>query len=140
MQVKGSGVPEPSLALDWQAHGACTQDGVDPELFFPVGTTGPALVQVEQARAVCRGCPVAGQCLSWALDAGERHGVWGGLFEDELAAVRRVRAQRVRTEAARVEAALAVEAELSAVAPDGDSLAGVAASARPVDAGAGVAA
>jgi len=74
---------------DWRHYSAC-RDGVDPELFFPIGTSGPALLQVEQAKAVCRRCDVIGECLRWAVDAG----VWGGMSEQERreveARVRRV--------------------------------------------------
>ena len=104
MQVKSSRAPVSGLGSDWQSRGTCAQGGVDPELFFPVGTTGPALVQVEQARAVCRRCPVAGQCLSWALETGEKHGVWGGLDADERDAVRRAQEKKARAEADRIEA------------------------------------
>ena len=74
-------------ADDWREHAACRDE--DPELFFPTGTTGPALAQVEQAKAVCRRCPVTAQCLQWALKHGEDAGVWGGLSEDERRAVKR---------------------------------------------------
>lgn len=39
----------------------------DPELFFPIGNTGPALLQIEEAKKVCRRCTVREQCLAWAL-------------------------------------------------------------------------
>ncbi|MGD0687735.1 MAG: WhiB family transcriptional regulator, partial [Streptosporangiaceae bacterium] len=42
--------------MDWRHHAACQDE--DPELFFPIGNTGPALVQIEEAKAVCRRCPV----------------------------------------------------------------------------------
>ncbi|MFG1846721.1 WhiB family transcriptional regulator [Micromonospora carbonacea] len=61
----------------------------DPELFFAVGTSGPALTQIEQAKAVCRRCPVVDQCLQWALSGGVDDGVWGGMSEDERRAVKR---------------------------------------------------
>ena len=67
--------------MHWRHRAACR--GEDPELFFPVGDTGPALRQLAEARSVCRRCPVAGDCLGWALDTGQRHGVWGGLSEHE---------------------------------------------------------
>lgn len=41
------------------------------------------------ARAVCAGCPVRLQCLAWALNAGEPHGVWGGLSPKERGRLRR---------------------------------------------------
>ena len=41
--------------MDWRHRALCRDE--DPELFFPIGTTGPAVVQIEQAKAVCRRCP-----------------------------------------------------------------------------------
>lgn len=73
--------------MDWRAGAACRE--LDPELFFPVGTTGPAQRQVERAKAVCRGCSVAAQCLMWALDTGQDSGVWGGLSAEERRSVAR---------------------------------------------------
>lgn len=67
--------------MDWRERAACC--AVDPELFFPVGSTGPALDQLADAKSVCHRCPVIGQCLAWALDTGQRAGVWGGLGEAE---------------------------------------------------------
>ena len=46
--------------MDWRHHAACRE--VDPELFFPIGNTGPALFQIEEAKAVCRRCPVVESC------------------------------------------------------------------------------
>ena len=73
--------------MDWRHLAACREE--DPELFFPIGTTGPALLQVEQAKAVCRGCAVTDDCLSWALESGQDAGVWGGLAEEERVALKR---------------------------------------------------
>ena len=73
--------------MDWR-HRAICRDG-DPELFFPIGNTGPALLQIEQAKAVCRRCPVSQDCLTWALETGQDAGVWGGLSEDERRALKR---------------------------------------------------
>ncbi|MEV5885871.1 WhiB family transcriptional regulator [Streptomyces sp. NPDC052020] len=78
---------------NWREHAACRHE--DPELFFPVGTSGPAALQTEQAKAVCRTCPVREQCLQWALETGQSIGVWGGTSEDERRALkRRVAARR----------------------------------------------
>lgn len=79
--------------MDWRHRAACLSR--DPELFFPVGNTGPALQQIEEAKKVCVQCNVREQCLSWALDAGQDHGVWGGMGEDERRAIKR-RAARSR--------------------------------------------
>lgn len=80
--------------VDWRHSAACLDE--DPELFFPTGNTGPALLQIEEAKAVCLTCPVIEQCLKWALNNGEDAGVWGGLSEDERRALKRrnARAQR----------------------------------------------
>lgn len=72
---------------NWRTHAACRDE--DPDLFFPIGSTGPALVQTEDAKAVCRGCPVREQCLRWALENGQDAGVWGGLDETERRALKR---------------------------------------------------
>src|SRR3954470_7689521 len=71
----------------WQQRAACA--GEDPELFFPVGTTGPALLQIETAKQVCRRCEVVDVCLDWALRSGQDAGIWGGLDELERRALRR---------------------------------------------------
>jgi WhiB family redox-sensing transcriptional regulator len=47
------------------------------------------LLQIEQAKAVCRRCPVIQECLAWALESGQDAGVWGGLSEDERRALKR---------------------------------------------------
>ena len=67
--------------MDWRHRAACRDE--DPELFFPIGTSGPALLQVEQAKAVCRRCSVTDECLQWALETGQDAGVWGGMSEEE---------------------------------------------------------
>lgn len=78
---------------DWRHRAACRE--VDPELFFPVGNTGPALAQIDEATAVCHRCPVIDQCLQFALESGQDAGVWGGLSEDERRSMKR-RAERNR--------------------------------------------
>ncbi|MGW5849948.1 WhiB family transcriptional regulator [Streptomyces sp. NPDC055254] len=84
--------------MDWRHEAACRRE--DPDLFFPIGTGGPALLQIEKAKAVCRRCPVLNDCLEWALEGGLEMGVCGGLTEDERRAVkRRTRAARARLEA-----------------------------------------
>lgn len=73
-------------ATDWRDHAACRE--MDPDLFFPIGTAGESVVQIDEARQVCRTCPVCGPCLRWALDSGSA-GVWGGTTEDERRTLRR---------------------------------------------------
>ncbi|MBH1937822.1 WhiB family transcriptional regulator [Streptomyces sp. AV19] len=79
--------------MEWRRQAECLDE--DPELFFPIGNAGPALLQIEEAKAVCRRCPVMEQCLQWALESGQEYGVWGGLHEDERRLIQR-RAARNR--------------------------------------------
>lgn len=53
--------------MDWRHRAACRD--VDPELFFPIGNTGPALMQIEEAKQVCRSCSAVDSCLKWALES-----------------------------------------------------------------------
>ena len=46
---------------------------VDPDLFF---AEVPA--DVEEAKALCRDCPIREACLTGALERREPWGVWGG--------------------------------------------------------------
>jgi len=77
--------------MDWRHRAACLTE--DPELFFPIGSSGPALAQVEVAKRICMRCDVREQCLAWALENGQDHGVWGGLSEDERRALKRRQAR-----------------------------------------------
>ena len=67
--------------MRWLLKAACRNE--DPELFFPIGTTGPALQQIEAAKQVCRRCEATDACLEWALRTGQDAGVWGGLSDTE---------------------------------------------------------
>jgi WhiB family redox-sensing transcriptional regulator len=89
-RARASNVP----AADWRHRAACR--GEDPELFFPVGTGPDAKVQTALAKQVCRACPVAGACGTWAMDHGYDSGVWGGTTEAERVAAKR-RAARIRS-------------------------------------------
>jgi WhiB family transcriptional regulator, redox-sensing transcriptional regulator len=65
----------------WWSRAACKS--ADPDLFFPISGSGPALAQAQRAKAVCAACQVRGDCLRYALGAGTLHGVWGGMTEEE---------------------------------------------------------
>ncbi|GAA1924043.1 WhiB family transcriptional regulator [Streptantibioticus ferralitis] len=83
-----------STAAPVRPRPACADE--DPELFFPIGNTGPALLQSEEAKAVCRlRCPLMESCLQGALDRNES-GVWGGTDEGDRRRIKR-RAARRRT-------------------------------------------
>ena len=74
-------------AEDWREKASCRS--VDPDLFFPVGTTGVALVQIEHAKSVCRQCDVKQACLDFAIQTNQESGVWGGTSEEERRKLRR---------------------------------------------------
>src|SRR2546421_6301633 len=79
---------------DWRQVAACRD--TNPDLFFPVGTTGPAIEQIEQAKAVCGECPVQAACLEFALVTNQDSGVWGGTSEEERRKLRRAWVARQR--------------------------------------------
>ncbi|MEU3734143.1 WhiB family transcriptional regulator [Streptomyces sp. NPDC033538] len=81
--------------MEWLRRAACVDE--DPELFFPVGTAGPALRDTEAARRVCARRPVRAQCLAFALDLGQTSGVGGGTCEEERVALLRTTAQYAHT-------------------------------------------
>ncbi len=83
---------------DWRVMSACSD--TDPGLFFPVGTTGPALEQIAAAKAVCETCEAKAPCLQFALSTNQDSGVWGGTSEEERRKLRRAWVARQRQQAA----------------------------------------
>ena len=76
---------------DWRDYAACRD--VDPDLFFPTATSDVSSLQIDQAKKICRTCPVSRPCLRCALDS-SASGVWGGTTEDERQNHRRLGAAR----------------------------------------------
>lgn len=83
--------------MTWPSRAACIE--ADPELFFPIGETGPALLQIAEAKQICSRCPVRQECLEWALETDQRAGIWGGLSEGERLSLRRRPARRANAAA-----------------------------------------
>lgn len=89
---------EPS-ASGWRRRAACR--GMDPNLFVPLSGRGEQDLgergneTIRRAITVCTGCPVTTECLDFALRAGERYGVWGGVYLSDRA-LRRLAAERRR--------------------------------------------
>lgn len=81
----------------WRNNAACLSE--DPELFFPIGSSGSALTQTERAKLVCRACGVVDSCLNFALDTNQDAGVWGGTSEDERRSLRRRGSRLIRLSA-----------------------------------------
>lgn len=74
-------------AENWRARSICRDS--NPDLFFPIGTTGQALDQIDAAKAICAECPVREECLEFALATNQESGVWGGTTDDERRRLRK---------------------------------------------------
>ncbi|MFJ2668384.1 WhiB family transcriptional regulator [Nocardia fluminea] len=83
-------LPEPTAAAwDWQLTARCRQ--MEQELFFPSSGehAGSVRTQVLHAKRICSACPVLAPCRTYAIEAGETHGIWGGMTALERARHRR---------------------------------------------------
>lgn len=63
-------------AEEWMQYGVCAE--TDPDVFFP--EQGES---AKPGKRICEGCPVIGECLEFAMNHGERFGIWGGLTDRE---------------------------------------------------------
>lgn len=70
----------------FDGEAACAE--IDPDGWFPE-SGGEGLIAAENARRVCKGCEVLDQCLTWAIDNSELHGIWGGLTRQQRKRLRR---------------------------------------------------
>lgn len=76
-------------ADDWRQRAAC-RDALHPDAWYAYGRERTASVDpYADARIVCRACPVAAECLTWALEHDPDHGLYGGVTPDERAEMRR---------------------------------------------------
>jgi WhiB family transcriptional regulator, redox-sensing transcriptional regulator len=78
----------------WRGRSACRDS--DPDVFFPIGTTGSALEQIETARRICTACLVNDECLEFALATNQEAGIWGGTTEEERRKLRKAWVARQR--------------------------------------------
>jgi hypothetical protein len=79
--------------MGWQRDAACRD--TDPDLFFPASDDDTAVIVARHKIAVapiCSACPVAVDCLRWALDTGQDHGLWAATTPTDRRAIRRARA------------------------------------------------
>lgn len=76
-----------TVTTDWRTLSECRDS--DPNLFFPVGSTGPAVEQIAAAKEICASCAVNEECLQYALETNQEAGVWGGYAEDERRRLRK---------------------------------------------------
>ena len=80
-----------TLALrdaSWQRDAACR--GPIQKVFFPPSSPESRTAREareSRAKAICRTCIVREDCLAYALEIAEPHGIWGGLSEIERRAL-----------------------------------------------------
>jgi WhiB family redox-sensing transcriptional regulator len=68
----------------WRSVAACL--GEDSELWYPIShKTRDSQLAIQQAKAICRSCPVQAECLA----ASDDWGIWAALTEDERRDLRR---------------------------------------------------
>lgn len=80
----------------WRSLAECRGDNA--HFFFPPNhfeRKPEKDMREEAARSLCRRCRVQADCLSFALETEEHHGIWGGL--NELERRRVLRRQRMKT-------------------------------------------
>jgi WhiB family redox-sensing transcriptional regulator len=79
-------------ASNWRAASACLN--ADPDMFFPVAAGNAASKEVSLALRLCQGCTVRQHCLDFAMQSGEKEGIWGGTTPEERIRARRARNRR----------------------------------------------
>lgn len=86
-ELWGLGYAEDDGHLAWLTEALCAE--TDPDIFFPEkgGSTAPAT-------SVCQNCRVREECLEYALSHDIRHGIWGGMSDNDR---RKLSRQRRRT-------------------------------------------
>lgn len=87
----------------WRVASSCRD--LDANMFFPAGETGPAAIQIAQAKAICRNCPVQMKCLEFALATHQDYGIWGGTTEEERREIRRGWRRRKAAQQAQIKTA-----------------------------------
>lgn len=69
-----------TVARSWRERAACR--GTDSDLFFPyTGQSGGAALQWTAADVWCGACTVRTECLMFAVETVQMHGLWGGLHD-----------------------------------------------------------
>ena len=87
MTILASSLTLANAQYGWRRDAICRD--TDPDLFFPVGTTGQALLQIDRAKEVCEQCTVKVDCLEFALETNQDSGIWGGTSEEDRRKLRR---------------------------------------------------
>lgn len=68
----------------WQQAAACR--GPNQVIFFPpprLERRSDKRLREQRAKEICQMCSVRLECLNFAIDIREQHGIWGGMTENE---------------------------------------------------------
>lgn len=90
-EQKWETAPDMSVLLppEWVKDASCADE--DPETFYvETGDTQKAM----RARIICMNCPVARECLSFALETGQEFGIWGGATKLDRVHIRKAIRQK----------------------------------------------
>lgn len=81
----GHATTDPGFFVDsWREAAACF-DRTDVDFFPDPHQTARIVI----AKALCTVCPVASECLTWAIETDQPQGIWGGYTPPERRAIRR---------------------------------------------------
>lgn len=69
------------MSESWRDRANCRDR--ETSFFFPELSARGAAKQIAQVKAVCSLCPVSAECLAYAINNDEQHGIWGGLLPKE---------------------------------------------------------
>ncbi|MEV7154858.1 WhiB family transcriptional regulator [Streptomyces misionensis] len=83
-------LPAEKRKMNWRLQGACSTHP-EPDIWHATGSTAQSRSDLDEALALCNGCPVREACLDWALTNREAYGLWGGLTEAERRRILRIR-------------------------------------------------
>ena len=75
----------------WQDRANCK--GMDPALFHEEKPFNWPKKQLARAKAICATCPVAQDCLQFAIENQYLLGVWGGMTYNERLAYRKLKGE-----------------------------------------------
>lgn len=65
----------PEDPIDWRNEALCSSGDPPPDDWFaPEGS-----LEASDAADKCFECPIRKQCLKWASDSKQQHGIWGGI-------------------------------------------------------------
>lgn len=76
----------------WREAAACL-DAPEGVTFFP---DKDDVAAIAKAKAICATCPVADECLTWAIESNQGEGIWGGHTPKERRALRRRWLEEIR--------------------------------------------